>query len=79
MGDKQCWTGIGFLTYPSGMGIWLLKKIVYNDNTGIGAKMWKFIPSGINMYKLQFSHNGMSIMVLKCVISEGYIISIWIC
>jgi hypothetical protein len=21
MGDKQCWTGIGFLTYPSSMGI----------------------------------------------------------
>jgi hypothetical protein len=23
---------------------------------------------------LQFSHNGMSIMVLKCVIQEGYIV-----
>ncbi len=28
---------------------------------------------------LQFSHNGMSIMVLRCVILEGYIVSIWIC
>jgi hypothetical protein len=37
----------------------------------------KTLPNGINMYKsLQFSHSGMNIMVLKCIILEGYTISI---
>ncbi len=76
----QCWTGIGFFTYPSATGIWFLKKNCipwqygyWGKNMKTHTRWYQYVQS------LQFSHHGMSIMVLRCVILEGYIVSIWIC
>jgi hypothetical protein len=77
---NQCWISIGLLTYPFGMSIWFFLKICipwqygyWNKNMKTHTKWYQYIQN------LQFSHNGISIMVLKCVTPKGYIISIWIC
>ncbi len=56
LGYFQCWISIGFLTYPLGMGIWFFLKFVYLGSTSIEAKIWKLVPSGINMYKVYNFH-----------------------
>jgi hypothetical protein len=55
-GWNQCWTNIGLLTYPFDMSIWLFLNFVYHGSMGIEAKIWKFTPSGINMYKVYNFH-----------------------
>jgi hypothetical protein len=45
----------------------------WGENTKTHIGWYQYVQS------LQFSHNGMNIMVLKCVVLQGYIISMWIC
>jgi len=53
---NQSWISIGLLTYPFGMSIWFFFKFVYHGSTGIEAKIWKLIPSDINIYKIYNFH-----------------------
>ncbi len=78
-GWNQCWTNIGLFNIP----IWyeyltFLEFCIpwqygyWGKNMKIHTKWYQYVQS------LQFSHNGMRIMILKCVILKGSIVWIWI-
>jgi len=71
IGNHQCWTSIGFLTYPFDIVIWLFWNSYTMAIHVLGQKYKNSYQVISICTKFTFSHNGMNIMVLKCVILKG--------